>query len=77
MFFIQLTISGKKMYLHNHRLALHLPDYARRFHTEAAALRFMKRHGAVSQFPWRIVEIADSELEMRRYWVPSTHSRLR
>ena len=67
MFFIQMNVRGKTMYLHNHRLALYLPDYARRFHTEAAAVRFMKRHDAPNQFPWRIIEIADSELCSRRY----------
>lgn len=70
MFFIQLTIGGKPMYLHNTRLALHLPDYAHRFPTETAALRYMKRQQDRPHVPWRIVEIPDAELAARRFWIP-------
>lgn len=67
MFFVQINVNGKMMYLYNHRLALHLPDYARRFKTEIAALRFMKRHESLCRYSWRIVEIPASELQARRF----------
>ena len=67
MFFVQMNVDGKKMYLYNHRLSLHLPDYARRFKTEISALRFMKRHKTLGHCSWRIVEIPDQELQARRY----------
>ena len=68
MFFIQMSVNGKEMYLHNYRMALFLPDYARRFKTEAAALRFMRRHHlSWSGSSWKIVEISDAEIQAQRY----------
>lgn len=72
MFFVQMNVKGETMYLYNHRLVLHLPDYARRFKTEAAALRFMKRHTALCRYSWRIVEIPDSELQALRFFKMNT-----
>lgn len=74
MFFIQLTVCGKTLYLHNARLALHLPDYAHRFPTEAAALRYMRRQKGRPGVPWRIIEIPDAELAARRFWNFSSHA---
>ncbi|MCB6365396.1 hypothetical protein LI291_04265 [Intestinibacillus massiliensis] len=56
MYYIQLDVNGTVKYLYNYRVALFLPDYARKFPSSEAAWRYMKGKQVAHEHTWWIVK---------------------